>query len=79
MSPVMLSPYNVALFSLDQVKNNEKKWRHRSRAANSVVCGHSWPNFKLIQALMCVIVTCKYEKDPIKNSRDNAETPFSPL
>ena len=24
-----------------------------------------WPNFKLIQALMYVIVTCKYEMDPI--------------
>ena len=28
------------------------------------------PNFKLIQALTYVIVTCKYEKDPIKNSRE---------
>ena len=26
------------------------------------------PNYKLIQALMYVIITCKYEKDPIKNS-----------
>ena len=25
-----------------------------------------WPNFELIQALMHVIITCKYEKDPIK-------------
>ena len=28
---------------------------------------------------MYVIVTCKYEKDPIKNSRENVATPFSPL
>ena len=51
----------------------------RSRAANSVVCGRIWPNFELVQALMYVIVTCKYEKDPIKNSRENVATPFSPL
>ena len=34
--------------------------------------GWIWPNFKLIQAL-----TCKYEKDPIKNSREKVETSFS--
>ena len=27
-----------------------------------------WPNFKLVQALMYVIVNCNYEMDPIKNS-----------
>ena len=31
-------------------------------------CGHIWPNFELIQALMHVFITWKYEKDPIKNS-----------
>ena len=39
-----------------------------SRAANSVVSGRIWPNFELIQALMYVIFTCKYDKDPINNS-----------
>ena len=39
-----------------------------SRAANSVVPDQIWPNSELIQALMYVIVTCKYEKDLIKNS-----------
>ena len=29
-----------------------------------------WQNFKLIQALMNVIVTCKYEIDRIKNSQE---------
>ena len=48
-------------------------------AANSVVHGRIQPNLKLIQALMYVIVTCKYEKDPIKNSREKAMMPFSPL
>ena len=41
--------------------------------------GQIWPNFKLIQALMCVIVTCKYEMDPIKNSREKTATPFFPV
>ena len=26
---------------------------------------------------MCVVVPCKYEKDPIENSGDNAWTTFS--
>ena len=34
------------------------------------------PNYKLIQALMYVITTCKYEKDPIKKSREKVETSF---
>ena len=41
-----------------------------------MVCGGIWPNFKLIQALMYVIITCKYEKDPIKNNREKGATPF---
>ena len=48
----------------------------------SVAMGTSsriWPNFKLIQALMYVIVTCKYEIDPIKNSREKVATQFFPL
>ena len=32
--------------------------------------GLIWPNFELIQALMYVIITFKYEKDPIKNNRE---------
>ena len=59
---------------------SEKKWKHqffiRLRAANSVVLGRTWPNFKLIQALMYVIITCKYEKDPIKKNREKEATRF---
>ena len=51
----------------------------RSRAANSVVGGRIRPNFELIEALMHVIVTCKYEKDPIKSIRDNVMTSFFPI
>ena len=32
-----------------------------------MVCGRIWPNFKIIQALMYVIITCKYEKEPRKS------------
>ena len=38
-----------------------------------------WPNFKLVQALMYVIVNCNYEMDPIKNSWENVATPIFPL
>ena len=36
-------------------------------------------NFELIQAPIHVLITCKYEKDPIKNSGENVMTSFSPL
>ena len=48
-------------------------------AANSVVRCRIWPNFKLIQTLMYVIITCKYEMDPIKNNREKVATPFFKL
>ena len=41
--------------------------------------GRIWPNFELIQALIHVLITCKYEKDPIKNSGENEMTSFTPL
>ena len=41
--------------------------------------GRIWPNFKLMQAPIHVLITCKYEKDPIKNSGENVMTSFSPL
>ena len=41
--------------------------------------GRIWLNFKILQALMHVIVTCKYEKDGMKNSREKVATPFLSL
>ena len=41
--------------------------------------GLIWPNFELIQAFMHVPIACKYEKDQMKNSRENVMTSFSPL
>ena len=46
------------------------------RTANSVVRGRIWPNFKLIQAFMYVIITCNYEKDPIKTTEKKGQTVF---
>ena len=48
-------------------------------AANSVVHGRIWLNFKHVQALMYVIITCKYEKDTIKNNREKVATQFFKL
>ena len=39
----------------------------RSRAANSEVLGRIWPKFKVVRDIIDVLVTCKYEEDPIKN------------
>ena len=41
-------------------------FRH-SRAAYSEVSGGFLPKFKLIQALIVVLITCKNEENPIKN------------
>ena len=49
------------------------------RAANSAVLGPIWPNFELLRDVMDVLVTCKYEKDPIKHGGARVFTTFSPL
>ena len=38
-----------------------------------------WPNFQLVRDVMDVLVTCKYEEDPIKNEGARVVTTFSPL
>ena len=50
-----------------------------SRAANSVVSGPNGPKFELVEVSMHVLVTCKYEKDRIKNNQEKVEASFSPL
>ena len=37
-----------------------------------------WPNFELFRDVMYVLVTCKYEEDPIKNEGARVFTTFSP-
>ena len=39
----------------------------RSRAANSAVLGQILLKFELIRDIIDILVTCKYEEDPIKN------------
>ena len=51
----------------------------RSRAANSAVLGPIWQNFELVRDVIDVLVTCKYEEDPIKNEGARVVTTFSPL
>ena len=51
-------------FSPLQVYGN---FSRRSRAANSAVLGRIWLKFELVRDIMVVLVTCKYQEDPIKN------------
>ena len=46
----------------------------RSRAANSAALSPIWPNFKLVRDFIVVLVTCKNEKDPIKNESARVST-----
>ena len=48
----------------------------RSRAANSAFLRPIWPNFELVRDVMDVLVTCKYEEDPIKNEGARVVTTF---
>ena len=71
----------------------DKKWRHyflhyksmgkknlRSRANNSKVNNLIQPKCELVRAFMPVLVTCKFDKDPIKGNWEKLETSFfSPL
>ena len=47
-------------------------------AANSEVSGGIPPKSELIQAFIVVLVTCKNEKDPIKNTGSRVLTRFPP-
>ena len=49
------------------------------KAANSIVGDGIWPKFKLIQALMVVLVTYKNEKILLKNVGAIVFTTFLPL
>ena len=49
------------------------EWTQHFPHYNSMVAmetsGRIWPNFELIQALIHVLITCKYEKNLIKKRR----------
>ena len=56
-------------FKMDWINTKREKMETSifQTLKGSYLCG-PWSDFKLIQALMYVIITCKYEKDPIKNN-----------
>ena len=50
-----------------------------AQASYSAVIGLIRPKLELFQAFKVVLVTCKNDKDPIKNEGDRAPTTFLPL
>ena len=68
--------------SMKKIRSKMKalEWTKHFSHYNSMVAmetsGRIWPNFELIQALIHVLITCKYEKNPIKNSGENVMTSF---
>ena len=74
----------VCKYEKDQMKNSWEKvetpfFRSITLSVTMETSGWIWPNFDLIQALMYVINTCKYDKDPIKNNREKVETLIFPI
>ena len=71
--------------SMKKIRSKMKalEWTQHFPNYNSMVAmetsGRIWPNLELIQALIHVLIICKYEKNPIKNSGENVMTSFSPL
>ena len=68
-------------YEKDPIKNNQEKeatpfFQIITLSVAMKTSGRIWPNFELIQALMYVIITYHYEKDPIKNNREKEATPF---
>ena len=51
----------------------------RNLNSSNAVLGPIWPNFDLVRDFMDVLVTCKYEEDPIKNEGARVDTTFFPL
>ena len=68
---------------LDRINSNREKLEtlililRRTSAANSVVSLLILTKFELFQALMYVLITCKFDEDPIINSQEKVETCFS--
>ena len=45
-----------------------------AQGQNSVVGGQIWPKFELIQDIMHVLITCKFEKDRINSNGEKVVT-----
>ena len=68
-------------YEKDRIKNSQNKvatsfYPIITLSVTMKTSGRIWPNFKLIQALMYVIITCKYEKDLIENSQEKVDIIF---
>ena len=63
----------------DQTKNKFKTFFKRSRASNSKVTGQIWSDYELVRDFMPVLVTRKFDDDPIKNEDTIVFTTCSPL
>ena len=69
-------------YEKDQKKNSPEKVKTPffpiiTLSVTMETSGWIWPNFKLIKALMNVIITCKHEKDPIRTAEKKWRHHFS--
>ena len=69
-------PIKNKRYAPDKVKYGV--FRHSS-ASNSVVNSLIWQEIKLLRDFMAVLVTCKFDEDPIKKEVATLRTTFSPL
>ena len=53
------------------------KFSYAQRAANSVIGDEIWQKFKLFQAFIVVLVTCKNDEDPFKKKALGCSQHFS--
>ena len=62
-------------YEKERMKSSDKKWRRRffffiiTLYVSMETSGWIWPTFKLIPALIYIIITCKYEKDPFLSAK----------
>ena len=77
--PARMRMIDLKMKELECSQDFSGDFSRRSRAANSPVLGPIWQNFELVRDVMDVLVTCKYEEDPIKNEGARVDTTFSPL
>ena len=65
--------------NLRHYRSNKVKYRLFRHSNNSNVNGPIWPEFELIRDFMAVLVTCKFDEDPIKSEVAIVWTTLSPL
>ena len=65
--------------TLESVVVSGRNFNSSKLSCMSSLPARIWPNFELVRDVMDVLVTCKYEEDPIKNEGARVFTTFSPL